>query len=123
MANGPAMKGAMHDEPDMDQMGGPSDGDMDNPDMEMGYDQGGEDGDGHDQQFQQWQQAVEQDRQRHKDLTGKDYDAWDMHWREQAKKNGLDEQEVDAFMDSLWEGQGSEPERQQQPMPRQGNRY
>jgi len=106
----PPRKGLMMARPLPPTHSEPDAGDMDMPDMEMGYDQGGEGDDGHDQAFQQWQAAVEQDRQRHKDLTGKDYDAWDMHWREQAKRAGLDEQEVDAYMDSLWEAQGSEPQ-------------
>lgn len=93
----------MHDEPDMDQMGGPSDMDMDNMDAEMASPR---DQDGHGQDFQRWQRAVEQDRaQKLKQLKSSQgaYDQWDMEWRKRAKQSGLDEQEVDAFMDSLWE--------------------
>jgi len=56
-----------------------------------------------------FQQAVEQDRSQRGEMSPEEFDEWDMQWRARGKEAGLDEQEVDAFMDSIWEGEGSEP--------------
>ena len=56
-----------------------------------------------------FQQAVEEDRGQRGEMSEEEFDAWDMEWRKRGKEAGLDEQEVDAFMDSIWEGEGSEP--------------
>lgn len=55
-------------------------------------------------EFDRFRRAVEADRPKDGSMSTEHYDRWDMNWRKRAKKAGLDEQEVDAFMDSLWEG-------------------
>lgn len=107
-----------HMEPDMDQMGGPSDADMDNMgyggqnEMPMtGYESGtprtvGKPSYTADGEFEQWKQEVEMDRQDNLDVikrSRKDYDKWDMSWRRKGVEAGFDQQEIDSYMDSLWE--------------------
>lgn len=61
---------------------------------------------GQSRAFQQWQQQVQADRARRaRYMRPEDFDRWDMEWRKRAKQSGLNPQEVDAFMDSLWEGE------------------
>ncbi|TXH44487.1 MAG: hypothetical protein E6Q97_32670 [Desulfurellales bacterium] len=56
-----------------------------------------------------FQSRVEEDRANRGEMSPEEFDEWDMQWRARGKEAGLDEQEVDAFMDSIWEGEGSEP--------------
>ena len=68
--------------------------------------------------MERFQQAVYEDRKRQDpNMSPEEFDAWDMNWRRRAKEDwGLDEQEVDAFMDSVWESEQETPEPQAQPM-------
>lgn len=63
-----------------------------------------------DPDFAGFQQAVEEDRGQRGEMSSEEFDKWDMQWRARGKEAGLDEQEVDAFMDSIWEGEDSAPE-------------
>jgi hypothetical protein len=62
--------------------------------------------DGESPEWNSWKQEVEMDRQnriRTIKQSRKSYDAWDMQWRRKGVEAGFDQQEIDAFMDSLWE--------------------
>jgi len=88
------------------------DGDLEEAGLEYGGEEGGEEGmeapEGEDE-ISSFQQAVERDRGQRGEMSEEEFDEWDMEWRKRGKEAGLDEQEVDAFMDSIWEGEGSEP--------------
>lgn len=88
------------------------DGDLEEAGLEYGGGYGGEEPmeepEGEDE-IASFQQAVEQDRANRGEMSPEEFDEWDMQWRARGKEAGLDEQEVDAFMDSIWESEGSEP--------------
>lgn len=57
-------------------------------------------------EWDEWKARVEKDRQRRLieiKKSRKNYDTWDIDWRRQGVEAGFDKQEIDAFMDSLWE--------------------
>jgi len=83
------------------------DGDLEEAGMEYG-DMPAE-GQEEDGGLSSFQQAVEQDRSKRGEMSPEEFDEWDMQWRKRGKEAGLPEQEVDALMDSIWEGEGSEP--------------
>lgn len=56
-----------------------------------------------------FQRAVEADRAKRRRMSPEEFDRWDMEWRKRGRQAGFDEQEVDAFLDSIWEGEGSDP--------------
>ena len=87
------------------------DGDLEAAGMEYGGEEGGEEGaeEMEAPDITGFQQAVEEDRSQRGEMSEEEFDAWDMEWRKRGKQAGLDEQEVDALMDSIWEGEGSEP--------------
>ena len=89
------------------------DGDLEEMGLEYGGEYGGEEGgegmeeppEG-DDPMSGFQEAVTADRaKRGRYMESDEFDKWDMEWRERGKRAGLDPQEVDAFMDSLWEGE------------------
>jgi len=84
------------------------DGDLEEAGLEYGGEEGGAE-EMEDPDIAGFQQAVEEDRGQRGEMSEEEFDAWDMEWRKRGKQAGLDEQEVDAFMDSIWEGEGSEP--------------
>lgn len=88
------------------------DGDLEAAGMEYGGEEGGEEGmeePTENPEFSSFQQAVEEDRAKRGEMSPDEFDEWDMQWRARGKQAGLDEQEVDAFLDSIWEGEGSDP--------------
>jgi hypothetical protein len=93
-----------HPQDPMDQ----EDGDLEEAGLEYGGEEpGAEEMEAPD--IAGFQQAVEEDRSQRGEMSEEEFDAWDMEWRKRGKQAGLDEQEVDALMDSIWEGEGSEP--------------